>query len=242
MTEFPHLRLPRLDLRRLRLSPRRRLILIIGLIFAVAIGWRVLQYRGSARQAFHPASELTRIQYAAMRARSWRVSTIGTMRGVPFRTDQDVVCPYESQTTTYVGPKGSEALAEQIVVTKDVSYAREGNDPWTSQPSPPKRMCVKGPMAGPSSLTDTLQSWSRSADLRRMPDISPATSSCQWWGFYYGGSPTPMASVCVDGNSQLPLELESGPLRIQYSRWNEIGGIAPPDTGEPAPSASETPK
>ncbi len=242
MAKLPPLRPPRLDFARFRLSPRRRLLLIIGAIFLAAVAWRGMQYRKAERQAFHPASEVSRIEYAASRARSWRVSTIGTLRGMPFRTDQDVVCPYESQTVTYIGSKGKETVAEQLIVTRDTVYAREGNDPWTAQASPAKGVCGKGLMAGPSSLIETLQSWGASADLRPVPGSEAAQRHCQLWGFYYGGSPLPMATICLEPELQLPVELENGPLRVEYSRWNEIGGIAPPDMSESPQAPAGAPR
>lgn len=242
MAKFSDPRFPRFNFKGFRLTGRQKLILIIAAIFLAIIVWRILQYRATERYAFHPASEVSRIEYAATRARSWRVSTIGTMRGVPFRTDQDVVCPDQSQTTTYAGPKGQETLAEEIIITKDKMYAHEGNEPWTSEPNTTTGLCAKGPMAGPNSLVETLQNWNRIADFRRVPDTQPSKSSCQVWGFYYGGSPAPMATLCLDQDLKLPLEIQSGPLRLEYSRWNEIGGIAVPDIPLPPPTTTPTTK
>jgi hypothetical protein len=173
----------------------------------------------SRSKGFVPASELQRISSAARNARSWRVTTFGTIHGEPFQTDQDVVCPYESHSVTQTrGVSGTQQTGE-IIQTRDTLYAREGMDRWSAQPRPASNLCAQGPMAGPSPLSSVLENLS-SARMVPGKTIEAKENSCQVWNFYSRNSVDPVGSICVDANTHLPYELQLGNLHVQYTFWN----------------------
>jgi hypothetical protein len=184
-------------------------------------------------KGFAPASDLERIAFAARNARSWRVTTFGTMHAEPFQTDQDVVCPYDSHSVTQTrGKTGAMEAAGEVIETRDTLYAREGLDRWSAQPRAATDQCARGPMAGPAPLTSVLENLK---GTRMVPGLvmDGKESSCRVWNFYAGSSPDPMGTICVDEATHLPYELQVGPLHVQYSYWNMPIQVAPPEVDMP---------
>ena len=214
------------------LPARRNVIaLVAGFLIALLAWWWWRSHKAdAAAQAFSPAGELDRIEYAVNNARSWRTTVIGTLNGQAFQTDQDVVCPFESHTTTRtVGGPGPGAVTEEFIETQDAMYAREGGQPWRSQPNSGIYKCHSGPMAGPASLIDTLDSLRASTRLRKRELLTLDGGSCRLWDFLSASrSDQAIASICVDDVTHLPYELRLGPLRVQYSHWNQAMAIEPP--------------
>ena len=52
--------------------------------------------------------------------------------------------------------------------------------------------------------------------------------SCRTWDFLAQDSNLPLASLCVDETSHLPMTLHTASLRVQYSGWNLPVAIDPP--------------
>ena len=170
---------------------------------------------------------MDRIAYAVQNARAWRVTTLGTMHGQAFQTDQDVVCPFDSHTVTHTSSaSGQTTMAEESVETKDMFYAREGTDPWASQPRPATDKCRGGPMAGPATLLATLDSLKQSARLRQGSLLQFQGGACRVWEIIAPSGP--LGTMCVDEATHLPYELRFGALRVQYSNWNLPAAITPP--------------
>jgi hypothetical protein len=178
-----------------------------------------------------PPGELDFIQYAVGRARSWRVTTVGTLEGQPFQTDQDVVCPYDSHTVTRLaGASGESSVVEEFIETRDMSYVREGGQPWHTQPGAGADKCRGGPMAGPASLLNTLENLKASSLLRRGTPRTIGEVTCRDWYMFLaaGNADGPAGSVCVDDLTHLPYELRMGQLLARYSNWNGPALIEPP--------------
>lgn len=207
---------------------RNTVALIAGflLTFVVWWLWPSKPRTASPAEGFSPPGELDRIEYAVQSARAWRVTTLGTMHGEPFQTDQDVACPFESHTVTHTSSaSGQTTVAEEFIETKDTFYAREGNDPWASQPRPAADKCRGGPMAGPATLLATLDTLKVAGRLRQGNLVQFPGGACRVWEVIGNG---PVGSVCVDETTHLPYELRFGALRVQYSNWNLPVAITPP--------------
>ena len=215
---------------------RNFVALAVGFVLT-ALGWwwwTSVPQTVSRPRGFTPASELERIAYAARNARSWRVTTFGTMHGEPFQTDQDVVCPYDSHSVTQTrGKSGGMQAAGEVVETRDTLYAREGLDRWSAQPRAATDQCARGPMAGPSPLASVLENL-KATRMAPGSVIDAKESSCRVWNFYSGSSADPIGSICVDASTHLPYELQVGTLRVQYSYWNMPIQILPPEMDMPS--------
>jgi hypothetical protein len=221
------------DIRRFLPSGRNAVALGCGFLLAFLLWWWTARSRpASTSQAFSPASELDRVVYAITNARSWRVTTSGSLRGQPFETEQAVVCPFDSHTVTRTaGAQGAGTLVEEFIETKDTLYAREGGQPWHSQPKVSMDNCRTGPAAGPASLIDTLDRLRVSAKIRKGALLQLDGSSCRTWDFLAAaGADGSLGSICVDDTSHLPYEVRLGSLRVRYSRWNQPAAILPPYT------------
>ena len=214
-------------------STRNTIALLGGFALAAGIWWWTSgRAQHSPQEAVAEVGELDRIEYAIRNARSWRVSTAGTMHGQPFQTDQDVMCPFSSHTVTHTtSASGASSVAEEFIETKGVFYAREGNDPWISEPRPGSDKCVSGPMAGPAPLIATLESFRSSATLAEGELVQSGGNACRFWNFVAkdGGI---VGSICVDEASRLPYEFRQGSLRVHYSNWNMPAAIDAPTVGQ----------
>lgn len=197
------------------------------MVLVIAYWWWSAHARKTpGKQVFTPASIVDQVEYAAANARSWRVTTVGTMQGRPFQSDQDVLCPSDSHTVTHVTDvAGASSVAEEFIQTKDTLYAREANEAWQSQPKTAEP-CRTGPMAGPASLLDTLENLKRQGIVRRGDLLGTAGASCRVWDFYAAGGL--LGSICVDDETHLPYDVKVGTLRVQYSNWNMPLIIEPP--------------
>jgi hypothetical protein len=213
-------------------SRRNAIALVGGFLLAFLLWWWKSGSRpASTAHSFSPTEELDRVVYAVSHARSWRVTTIGTLRGQPFQTDQDVLCPFDSYTITYtLSASGPRSVAEEFIETKDTLYAREGGQPWHSQANTSVDKCRLGPMAGPAPLVDTLDGLKRSTKPRKSLLVQSGGGACRLWDFFDGQSDVPLGSICVDEITHLPYELRLGALRVQYSNWNLPAAIEPPRT------------
>jgi hypothetical protein len=217
------------NLRRFLPAGRNTIALVAGflLTFVVWWWWASKPKAASPAEAFSPPGELDRIEYAVQNVRSWRVTTLGTTHGQPFQTDQDVVCPFDSHTVTHTSSAtGTTTVAEEFIETKDMLYAREGTDPWSSQPRAGIDKCRDGPMAGPAPLVATLDSLKPSARLRKGTLLQFQGGACRVWEVIAPNGP--VGTMCVDEGTHLPYELRFGALRVQYSNWNLPAAIAPP--------------
>lgn len=209
-----------LNLRKYLPSKKRSAQIVIGLLVVFLVGWWwEARIKAASARRFVPAGELDRIQYAIASARAWHVTTIGTLRGQPFQTDQDVVCPFQSRTVTHAkDAPGASTLVSEIIETQDKMYAREGDAAWSSEPKLGTDKCRQGPMAGPTSLISTLAGF-KSAILVRGGLQQLGGDSCRTWNFA-SSSGALLASLCVDDATHLPYQLKMGALEAQYSNWN----------------------
>ena len=200
-------------------SHRNAVALVCGFLLAFLAWWWVSSRKSAEPQGFSPASQLDRIEYAVGNARSWRATITGTMHGRPFQTDQDVVCPFESHTVTHVADaSGTSTVVEESVETEDTVYAHEGTDAWHSEPRTGPAKCSMGPMAGPVPLIAVLTGLKGSARLNKGQQLQSDKGGCRVWSFI--GAAGPVASLCVDEDTQLPYELRMGTVYVQYSNWN----------------------
>jgi hypothetical protein len=211
-------------------SLRNAIALCCGALLAFLLWWWMSHSKAASEpQTFTPAGEVDRIEYAVANARSWRVTTTGTQRGQPIQTDQDVVCPFESHTVIRTSsPSGADTVLQESIGTKEMSYVREGDDPWRASPNVESDKCRVGPSAGPASLIDTLERLKAATRLRKGSLLKSEGGSCRVWDFLSLDSYAPVASICVDDLTHLPYELRFGPLRVQYSGWNEPAAIDAP--------------
>jgi hypothetical protein len=211
---------------------RKRLIAVSCVILVILLGWWWYNARARTtprKSVLTPAGLLDQVAYAVANARSWRVSTIGTMHDQPFQSDQDVLCPSSVHTVTRTqDAAGAMSLANEMIETKDMTYAREGTDPWASTPnSAAANKCASGPMAGPTPLAAVLESVKSSNLLRRGDLLQLGAESCRVW-YLIDKAGGPGGTMCVDDVTHLPYALEVGAIRVQYSNWNMPMLIEPP--------------
>lgn len=203
---------------------------IMGLLY----WWWTSTPSRSTTKSFAPAGQLDIIIDAVHSARSWRATTYGTMRGEPFQTDQDVVCPYQSHTITRITPPGKPStVAEEFIETPEMFYAHEDGDPWASQPSTRSDKCAAGPMAGPTPFITTLNNLRPTMKLVPAELIKLEAGECRVWNFVSLSANHPFGSLCVDEVTHLPYELRIGVLRVRYSNWNVPVSIVAPETAAP---------
>jgi hypothetical protein len=209
-----------LNFRKYLPSKKRIVQILAGLFVIVLVGWWwEVRIKAASARRFVPAGELDRILYAIAGAGAWHVTTIGTLRGQPFQTDQDVVCPFQSHAVTHAkDASGASTLLSEIIETQDRMYAREGGAAWSSEPKPGTNKCRLGPMAGPAPLISTLAGL-KSATLVRGGLQQFGGDQCRAWNFV-NSSGILLASLCVDDATHLPYELKMGALEAQYSNWN----------------------
>jgi hypothetical protein len=209
-----------LNFRKYLPSKKRIVQILAGLSVLILVGWWwQARIKAASARRFVPAGELDRILYAIAGAGAWRVTTIGTLRGQPFQTDQDVVCPFQSHSVTHAkDASGASTLLSEIIETQDRMYAREGGAAWSSEPKPGTNKCRLGPMAGPAPLISTLAGL-KSATLVRGGLQQLGGDQCRAWNFV-NSSGILLASLCVDDATHLPYELKIGALEAQYSNWN----------------------
>lgn len=213
---------------------RNLVALFAGFLVTAFAWWWWTSVPQSVRRpkGFTPATELERIAYAARNARSWRVTTFGTMHGEEFQTDQDVVCPYDSHSLTQTRAKnGTLTPSGEVLQTRDTFYAREGIDRWSAQPRAASDQCARGPMAGPSSLVSLLENLKGATRMEPGPTVQGKDSSCRVWNFL--SSSGPVGSICVDEATHLPYEIQLGSLHVQYSYWNMPIQIVVPEVELP---------
>ena len=230
------------DSRKLLPSGKNAIGLVIGLLLGFAFwSWWNAGTR-SARaperaQASTPAKgELDLVEYAVRRARSWRVTTAGTSNGQRFQTDQDVFCPYQSHTVTYTkGGSGENTLQEEFIETEDSLYARQGNDPWSSQPRTPSDKCATGPMAGPEPLLTIVGRFKAATSVRKSAIVQFQGNSCRVWDLISNDTKARVGDLCVDDLTHLPYEFRSGMLQVEYSNWNQPVLIAAPEVHSSIP-------
>lgn len=195
----------------------------------IAVGfawWLNGRIRAAEARRFKPASEIDRVEYAVSNARSWHSTTQGTLHGQAFQTDADVVCPFQSHTVTRARD-GSNPVISEIIETRDRMYAREGGQPWSSEPRPGTEKCRNGPMAGPSTLLSTLAGLKTATPVRGEL-LQAGGNSCRVWNFL-ANSGVSLATLCVDDITHLPYEVKQGTLDVRYSEWNMPIVIAAPD-------------
>lgn len=197
------------------------------------VGWWVnARIKAAEARKFKPASEVARIEYAVANTRSWHLSLQGTMREQPFETEQDVVCPYQSHTVTQTrSSTGAKVLISEIIETQDRMYAREGNEPWASEPKAGTQKCRTGPMAGPSTLLATLAGLETATAIRGEL-LQAGNESCRVWNFIGNSSQALLATLCVNDTTHLPYELKQGSLDVRYRDWNMPILISAPTADE----------
>lgn len=219
------------------LRTNRNLAALVAGFLATALGWwwwTSVPQTASRPKGFTPATELERIAYAVRNARSWRVTVFGTMHGEEFRTDQDVVCPYDSHSITETRAKdGTVEPSGEVIQTRDTFYAREGRDRWSAQPRAAIDQCARGPMAGPGPLVSLLENLKGTTRMEPGATASGRGSGCRIWNFFSPSSRDAMGSVCVDEATHLPYEIQLGSLHVQYSDWNMPIQIVPPEVDLP---------
>lgn len=217
------------------LRANRNLVALFSGFLVTALGWWWLTSvpkTSNHPKGFTPATELDRIAYAARNARSWRVTTFGTMHGDDFQTDQDVVCPYDTHSITQTRAKnGTMEQSGEVVQTQDTFYAREGLDRWSAQPRAASDQCARGPMAGPTPLVDLLESLKGTTRMEPGATVQGKDSSCRVWNFLSSGGA--MGSICVDEVTHLPYEVQIGSLHVQYSYWNMPIQVVAPEVDLP---------
>jgi hypothetical protein len=213
---------------------RNLVALAAGFVFTGLgwLWWTSVPQSVAHSKGFTPATELERIAYAARNARSWRVTTFGTMHGEEFQSDQDVVCPYDSHSVTQTrGKDGTMEPSGEVVETRDTLYAREGLDRWSAQPHSPVDRCSRGPMAGPEPLVSLLENLKSTSRMEPGSTIQGKASSCRVLNFYSANSQ--IGSICVDEATHLPYEVQIGSLHVQYSYWNMPIQVVPPEVELP---------
>jgi hypothetical protein len=167
------------------------------------------------------SGELDLVEYAVRHARSWRVTTVGTLQGRSFQTDQDVFCPYGSHTVTRtLNAAGAGNALEESIETGGTLYAREGTDAWSSQPATGPDKCRVGPMAGPEPLLNTLDRLKTTTTVARGELVQAQGGSCRVWDLLAGSGSNRLASICVDELRHLPYEFQLGGLKVRYTNWN----------------------
>lgn len=187
-------------------------------------------------------NELDLISFAVQHARSWHSVTIGTVRGQPFETSEDVFCPSDSHTITQeMDPSGKNPILEEFIQTNDTFYAREGADPWSVQPKPGNDKCTQGPMVGSEPLLTVLYRMKRTSVLRKELTAESKDGPCRLWSLMDPTNPkNSLGTVCSAELTHLPYEFHAGTIHVRYSNWNMPIVILPPE-GVTDPTLPSTP-
>jgi hypothetical protein len=174
--------------------------------------------------------ELALVESAVRDARSWHVTTSGTMGGQSVHVEEDVVCPFDYHRIGVLPDR--PGLSAEVIQTKDHFYQfNKDQDEWFALRATAHDHCAEGPSAGGMPLLRTLQNAKGSTTLRKGELRDVAGAACRNWDVIQQNNSL-WASLCIDDDTNLPRELRATDITFQYTMWNRQIPIPVPDVTE----------
>lgn len=158
-------------------------------------------------------------------AKSWHV----THTSGPLRVEEDVVCPFDYDATTTINQQDARE-----VHVGHIYYTQQSTGEWSSRPGNEFGHCSGGPQINNLGLAVNLRRIRESGRISRGPSKAIAGRTCRVWNLLNpvpGSRPEPVATLCIDEESHLPVELASVQETYQFSNWNSVPAIQPPQIG-----------
>ncbi len=196
-------------------------------IGAVAV---VLAFFGYAHWSSAGLREVDLAMPLVADAQSWHVThTMGAVK-----VEEDVVCPFEYDSTTTIGE-----LSTREVHVGHVFYTRLSNGEWGTHGGNDFGHCSDGPRINNLGLAVALREIRENARITRGPVKEVAGYPCRVWNLLgplpTKGTPDRVASLCID-DKHYPLELASSQETYQFTHWNQLPAIQPPQIDAAAPA------
>jgi hypothetical protein len=179
---------------------------------------------GSGPSRADMEAQINRVQAALGQARSWHISSTFAANGGVAQLEEDVGCPFNYHRVGRVPGR----LPDEIIHMEGGYYSHEDGQ-WTLLHPPANDYCKDGPQAGTFPLAETLE--------RLKPEMSIAKRELQVIGgvscrdYDLIGLESPhykLGSLCIDEQTNLPVEYRRDKDVFQYSKWNEPVVLEPP--------------
>jgi hypothetical protein len=193
-------------------SKRGRIITVasVSILVCVVI---VIHYLGAGDREIDAALPLI------ANAQSWHVShSMG-----PVHVEEDVVCPFDYDATSTIGQ-----TTVRNVQVNNTAYMLNASGQWTSHPASSIGHCSYGPQIDRLGLAVELRIVRDRGILTRGGAKQVAGRSCRLWKLRLPGSSEPLPTLCVDKETHYPLELATSVETYQFTHWNEVAAIQPP--------------
>jgi hypothetical protein len=201
-----------------------------GRIFAAALALAA-GVGGYLYWASAGARELNRALPLVANAKSWHlVHTLG-----PMRVEEDVVCPFDYDQVTTLGPQSGRTIH-----IGHSFYTQSSTGQWNTGVGNEFGHCADGPQIDNLGLAVNLRFMVEKASISRGDIKVVAGQSCRVWnllprGVSVPGSPDHVATICIDEQTHYPMELSRPGDTYQFANWNGVPEIQPPDTQTAAP-------
>ncbi len=189
--------------------------------FAVLLAIVVTSCSKTDMSASAMEKQINVMQTALGQARSWHVSSTFTGDGeTSSHLEEDLGCPFDYHRVGRL-LEGQRRLPDEIIATQKGYYYRE-DERWNVLHPPPNDYCKDGPNAGAFPLALTLEMLKSHTSLKKADMQSINGASCREYDFIGVESPrAKVGSLCVDEQTNLPLEFRYRKDAYRYSKWNE---------------------
>ena len=152
-------------------------------------------------------------------ARSWHMShSMGSLH-----VEEDVVCPFDYDVTSTIGQ-----TTVRYVQVNNTTYLLNASGQWTSHPASFVGHCSYGPQIDRLGLAVQLRIVRDKGILTRGGSKQVAGRSCRLWNLDLPGTQEPLPTLCIDKETHYPLELATTVETYQFTHWNEVAAIQPP--------------
>lgn len=156
-------------------------------------------------------------------AHSWHLThTTG-----PLKFEEDVICPFDYDATTTVGEQSTRE-----VHVGHMYYAQRATGEWNTQAGNEFGHCSGGPQINHMGLALDLRAIRESGRISRGPLKLVGGHACRIWNLLNpmpaSGGPEQVATLCIDAGNHFPLELASSQETYEFSNWNHVSAIQPP--------------
>jgi hypothetical protein len=144
--------------------------------------------------------------------------------------ETDVICPISYSNATNMG--GAKTFR---IVTGEKMYSKDGDEPWKfrAQRSYSNPYCYSGPKVDGQAMIISMRMVREMASLEAAEQKQIAGVSCQLYKIsarmVSPGMNPDMGSICIDLKTHYPLEFSTHFGATQFSRWNAIAEIKPPE-------------
>jgi len=152
-------------------------------------------------------------------ARSWHlIHTAGAVK-----VEEDVVCPFDYDATTTIGQ-----LSTREVQVNHMYYDRNSAGQWNSRAGGEFGHCSGGPQINHMGLALNLRTIRERGVISRGGTKDVGGRTCRDWNLGAPGISQTVATLCIDEENHYPLELASAQETYQFSNWNGVAAIEPP--------------